>query len=224
MITEGRTEVLAKLDHAEAMLAESCTLSEVKKIRDIAAAARVYFKAAHLGHEAQNYAAEIADLASCKAGEILMQLEKTPKESAATVSGDSEYRQALNDTGTSERTAQRWQERAKVPEPVVQQYKEATRKAGGEITVSGLLQFSKLRSSVKRPPPQTPNTSNIMETLSSFLFKLGELNGFTKRIKTPVTEQMKVEIDNVIVCLMRISKDAAERAERLNTALKAKVA
>lgn len=55
---------LAQLDRARQMLAESRTLSDVKKIRDIAEAAKVYAKAAHLGRESQNYAAEIALLAA----------------------------------------------------------------------------------------------------------------------------------------------------------------
>ena len=76
VMEDNRT--LAQLDRARQMLAECRDLSEVKKIRDIASAAKVYMKAANLGREAQNTAAEIALLASRKAGEILKQLEKTP--------------------------------------------------------------------------------------------------------------------------------------------------
>ena len=61
---------LAKLEQARQMLAECRTLPEVKKIRDIAEAAKVYAKAAHLGQEAQNYAAEIALLAERKAARL----------------------------------------------------------------------------------------------------------------------------------------------------------
>src|SRR5207245_119139 len=110
------------LVRARQMLAESRTLSEVKKIRDIAEAVRTYAKAAHLGRESQNYAAEIAMLAACKAGEILKQLERdTPKQSgakkgAASVAGPSEYAQTLKETNTPERTAQYWQELGSVPE------------------------------------------------------------------------------------------------------------
>ena len=50
---------LVKLDKARSALAESRTLSEVKKIRDVAEAAKTYAKAAHLSRDSQNYAAEI---------------------------------------------------------------------------------------------------------------------------------------------------------------------
>ena len=66
--------MLAKLERARLPLAESRTLPEVKRIRDIAEAARVYARAAHLSRESQHYAAEIALLASRKAGEILAKL------------------------------------------------------------------------------------------------------------------------------------------------------
>src|ERR1700731_1169442 len=58
---------LGNLDRARLALMEARTLPDVKKIRDIAEAARVYAKAAHLSRESQNYAAEIALLASRKA-------------------------------------------------------------------------------------------------------------------------------------------------------------
>jgi len=112
---------LVQLDKARQLLAESRTLEEIKKIRDIAESARVYAKAAHLGQEAQNYAAEIALLAARKAGEILKQLERAPRGGKggtipAKVAGMSDYATALKDTDTPERTAERWQELAEIPE------------------------------------------------------------------------------------------------------------
>jgi hypothetical protein len=90
------------------------------RIRDLAEAAKVYTRAAHLGRECQLYAAEISLLASRKAGEILSQLERSdggrPKRKTRdNVSPVSRYRQTLQETRTSVRTAQRWQELAKVP-------------------------------------------------------------------------------------------------------------
>ena len=146
---------LAQLDKARQMLAESRTLFEVKSIRDKAEAAKVYAKAANLGQESQNYAAEIALLAARKAGEILQQLERTSKQSAATVSGDSEYRQTLDETGTPERTAQRWQKLADIPQPVFENYISAAKEKRQDITTSGLLKA--VPTSKPQSKPQTLN-------------------------------------------------------------------
>lgn len=140
---QGST-ALAQLDKARQMLAESRTLPEVKKIRDIAEAAKVYAKAANLGREAQNYAAEIAILAACKAGEILKQLDKSkggrPEKTPASVAAVSEYTKTLEETGTAERTAQYWQKIAEVPEGSRSAYFARVQNAdNGEITVAGLL-------------------------------------------------------------------------------------
>jgi hypothetical protein len=107
-----QSSYLAKLEQARQMLAESRTLSEVKQIRDIAEAAKVYAKAANLGHEAQNYAAEIALLAARKAGEILTDLDRTPAgrpKIGASSAPISSYQKTLEETQTPIRTAQRWQ-------------------------------------------------------------------------------------------------------------------
>src|SRR5690348_444862 len=106
---------LAKLDQARQMLAEARTLEDVKHVHDLAEAARTYAKAAHLGRESQQYAAEIALLASRKAGSILSQLEKSKGGDGRhhppdTVAAGSEYAKALEETATPERTARRWQE------------------------------------------------------------------------------------------------------------------
>jgi hypothetical protein len=71
---------------------------------------------AHLGRESQNYDAEISFIAPRKAGEILTQLEKsdggTPgRKTHDSVSSVSKYRQTVQVTDTSVRTA-RWQELA----------------------------------------------------------------------------------------------------------------
>jgi hypothetical protein len=139
------TNALAKLDKARIMLYEARSLSDVKKIRDIAEAARVYAKAANVGREAQNYAGEIALLAACKAGEILKQLEKKKSSGvAASVAGTSQYAQTLKDTKTPERTAQHWQKMAAIPEKKRTAYIAAVKESPtGEVTASGLLKLAK---------------------------------------------------------------------------------
>lgn len=155
---------LAKLEQARQMLAECRTLSEVKEIRDFAEAARIYARAAHLGRESQNYAAEIALFASRKAGDILSQLQKTPKQSAASVAGDSEYRKALNETNTPERTAQQWQKLAAIPQPTFENYISDTREKKQDITAAGLL---KLSPSKERPTPKPTESRSIREWIKA---------------------------------------------------------
>jgi DNA modification methylase len=124
---------LACLD--QALLAKAQTVKEIVKIKTIADAV----KAAHAARDVQNRAAELSVLAARRAGEMLKQLQKTPRQSAATVAGDSEYRKALKETGLSERTAQYWQQLASVPEAAVQEYFADVRQRDGEITAKGLL-------------------------------------------------------------------------------------
>lgn len=154
---------LAKLDKARQMLAESRTLPEIKKIRDIAEAAKVYAKAAHLGHEAQNYAAEISLLAARKAGEILKQLERSPggepakkrhSTPAMLAAVESEYSKALKESGTSERTAQYWQRLAAVPATTYEKHVRETEEIKGEITAAGLLKAHNKTIPVKYPKPK----------------------------------------------------------------------
>ena len=61
------TNPLAKLDKATHMLAEAKTLDEIKNIMDVAEAARTYARAARLGLQAYNHAAEIKVRAERKA-------------------------------------------------------------------------------------------------------------------------------------------------------------
>jgi hypothetical protein len=137
---EYSTNALAKLDRATHMLAEAKTLDEVKHILDIAEAARVYARAAKLGLEAYNHAAEVKVRAERKAGELLKQLERGKgggDHSLPVVT--SEYKDVLDEQGINRTTVHRWQQLAEMPELVFEQHLEETR---GErpITTSGVIQ------------------------------------------------------------------------------------
>ena len=112
-----------------------------------------------LGRESQVYAAEISLLASRKAGEILSQLERSdggrPKQKTRdNVSPVSRYRQTLQETSTSVRTAQRWQELAKVPHATVRDFINETKcNPDLEISLSGLLKKAKTDAAKKTPRP-----------------------------------------------------------------------
>jgi hypothetical protein len=226
LATVEHSSQLANLERAKQMLAEYRTLPEIKKSRDIAEAAKVYARAAHLGRESQNYAAEIALLASRKAGEILSQLQKTPKQSAASIAGDSEYRKTLNETHTPERTAQEWQVLAKIPEETFSEYVQQSKDLKTEISRAGLLKVAKKAENRNCPSPVVPlqkrevSAADLRSRLTVLLSEIGALNAFTKQLKyLDMDEPSKQEVQTLIAQLRKVSKDAAERADRLQAAM-----
>ena len=77
-------------------------------------AARTYARAAKLGLEAANHAAEVKLRAERKAGELLGQLEREPGERTdiqprSSVERGSEYHAVLTDSDIAQTTAHRWQ-------------------------------------------------------------------------------------------------------------------
>ena len=135
---------LAKLDRARLLLAEAATLPEIKQIRDMAKAAEVYAKAAHMSREAVNYAGEIKLLADRKAGELLKQLEKSeggrPEKTRQPRLRVSDYQRVLAETNTSRTTASKWQKLAEIPETKVRDYLTTVRDSDdAEVSTRGLL-------------------------------------------------------------------------------------
>ena len=219
---------LANLDRARQMLAECRTLSEVKKIRDIAEAARTYAKAAHLGRESQNYAAEISLEASRRAGEILKQLEKdTPQQSgakkgAASVAGPSEFAQTLMDTATPERTARHWQSLAAIPGETLEKYIISVHKNAAEISAAGLLKFHKNHVALNKTSPSKkdyfkPNSlspAQITADLTEIRLRLAD---YINSLQQSLDRQAQVEIKTLLRTLRELSRDA----DRLEVGLKA---
>lgn len=156
---------LARLSAAARMLAEAKTLDEIKQVHDIATAAATYARAAKIGLEAQNSAAEIKLSAERKAGELLKLLQRDHPgrnnirgDVAANVVG--EYRTVLQESSTSERDASRWQRIADMPEPAFTEYITETKAAGKELTTTGALQAA-ARLTTPEPaitPPLPPQT------------------------------------------------------------------
>jgi N6-adenosine-specific RNA methylase IME4 len=141
---------LAKLEKATQMLIEAKSLDEVKHVIDIAEAAKTYARAAKLGLDAQNHAAEIAILARRKAGEFLAQLERGienqyTKQSAISNVGNSksDYKETIQESGISYQDANRWQQVAAVPEETFKDFIEQTKEAGKELTTNGVIKIAK---------------------------------------------------------------------------------
>jgi N6-adenosine-specific RNA methylase IME4 len=132
---------LAKLDKATQMLAEAKSLDEVKNIMDIAEAARTYARAAKLGLEAYNHAAEVKARAERKAGEFLKQLDHGQEGRPSKLyQADkvSDFKEVIEENNIPVASAYRWQQVAEMPELVFEKHLEEMR---GErpITTSGMI-------------------------------------------------------------------------------------
>lgn len=146
-------DALARLSAATTALAEARTLDDVKRILDIAEAARTYARAAKLGLEAANHAAEIKLRAERKAGELLAQLERGSggdrksdlfkNQMSQPVTFDSEYGAVLSENDINRQTAHRWQTVATVPDEVFEQHVTEIKSAAKELSTAGLLQIAK---------------------------------------------------------------------------------
>lgn len=141
---------LAKLSAAKYALEQAKDLTEVKQIIDIAEAARVYARAAKLGLEAANHAAEIKILAEYKAGELLQQLERAPHDRGNQhvakfqpgIQPESEYRAVLTDSDIAPTTAHRWQTLASVPKATVTEFIERVKQSQTELTSASVRRLA----------------------------------------------------------------------------------
>ena len=135
---------LTTLSSAEQMLDAARNLDDIKKIVDIAEAARVYARAAKIGESAAQHAEEIKLKAQRKAGEFLAQVEKgkggRPRENSNQAGLSlSPFRQLVEDAGLDNHEVVRFQRVAAVPELQFRAYLEEKKTAGGEITQAELL-------------------------------------------------------------------------------------
>ena len=153
------TNALARLDKAVQMLAEAKSLDDVKHIMDIAEAARTYARAAKLGLEAYNHAAEVKARAERKAGEFLRQLDGAQGKRSDITSIQDEQKLAkkeiLEENNINQSAAYRWQQVAEMPEEVFEAHLEEMR---GErpITTSGMIKEMLIEKNKNKPEPKIP--------------------------------------------------------------------
>lgn len=141
---------IAKLENATRALEEVKELSDILGIKDIAQAAVEYARAAKLGLEAQNRAAEVKLRAERKAGSLLAELQRgtagrKSKDENISVRGDifSPYGQAIDSARVTYQTAGRYQQVASIPEDDFENFIQDTKDAGEELTTNRALRLEK---------------------------------------------------------------------------------
>lgn len=158
---------LVKLEGAGRALAEARTLDEVKHVHDIATAAAEYARAARLGLEAQNHAAEIKLRAERKAGELLRGLERATPQTARIVFNakhDTEYATVLEDTNTTRLDAHRWQKIAALPDETFEQFIAETVERRAELTTTGALRIVK---ELEREAKRQENAQHVATVITT---------------------------------------------------------
>lgn len=149
---------LTVLDQVSRILAEAKSLDDIKTIRDKAEAARAFVKAAKLGLELQNRAAEVKLRAERKAGSLLRSLklrggDRKSKGHAGPLK--------LDDLGISRDQSKRWQHVASVSAAEFSKYLKDTIDQGREITSAGLLRVA----SKGRATPRQIQSSSYSEVV-----------------------------------------------------------
>ncbi len=114
---DSLSDLLAELDRVRLALATAADLRQIKDLRDRAEAIRRHAKAADLGLEMQNQAAELKLVAERRAGKLLGGI---PLHGGDRKSGHRDEMR-LKKLGISQNASSRWQQEASLPEHDFQQ-------------------------------------------------------------------------------------------------------
>ena len=152
------TRDLSVLSDVERALVAAKSLPDIKALRDKAEAARAYAKAANMGLELQNQAAEFKLRAERKAG---MQLAKMRLRGGDRKSTRSTQRLSLDDLGISPSQSKRWQLVATLSKREFEQYVAHKRSAKEEITLADALRLARAKKGAPGKAKNGPSTSNV---------------------------------------------------------------
>lgn len=143
-------------------IAECHRVDEVTELHNKARALELYARQAK-NTDAERKACEIRLRAERRAGELFRDMERTPpresgaagavaqgKQGPAIAAGPSEYRTALDSSGVTERTAQRWQELATVPDETFENALRAPEKP----STAAIVAKAKAPAPVQAPAPK----------------------------------------------------------------------
>lgn len=151
---------LARIEEACRLLAEARSIDDVKAIRDMAEAARVYARQAQLGLQAQNHAAEIKLRAERRAGELLAEM---PKNRGTRLGGRTlippDDTPRLADVGVSAAQSHRFQAIASLPLQMFEEHIADTHGRGQELTSAGTLRLAAGQQRAARALTRVPAAS-----------------------------------------------------------------
>lgn len=158
--------VVASMTRASHALAEAVTVSQTKKIIDVARAAEIYAKRQHLSEEAIGQATSVKIEATRKLGEILLETPKaTGAKGVGPIAVPKEYRNTtptLDELGLTKKESAVAQKLASLSEEAFQQVRD------GSVTISkaiAAVDEHKARKAYKSKP--TARAEIIKEELNA---------------------------------------------------------
>lgn len=182
MVSQGAD--IAILGNIACALAEAETLPEIKTLRDKAEAARAYAKAANMGLDLQNRAAEFKLRAERKAGALLSRLSLRGGDRR---SPQANRRLSLDDMGISRSQSRRWQLIASIPEEEFGLFLSRKKADAEEITLAEALRLARVKKRPKangragQPFPDQPSFHNHVNTVP--LETVSELQNHHKMLR-----------------------------------------
>lgn len=139
------TYSIVAVSEATRMLIEARNLDDVRHVHDLADAARLYARKAHLGLAAQNNAAAISIEAQARADEIIRAARKAGELAKRGERNDlidqPDKVPTLADIEVSLDEAAAWAKLAKVPEAKRAEYVAVASEANEEVSRAGLLRY-----------------------------------------------------------------------------------
>lgn len=160
--------VVVSMQRAYSALAEAVTISQTKKILDVAAAAEIYARRQHLSEEAEQLAATVKVEALRKLGEMLRATERAP---SAKGTGSNQHAKkevelptvtppTLSELGLTKRESAVAQKLAALPEEAFQQVRD------GHITVTkAIAAVDAARKPAPAAEPETPEPEGGLDAM-----------------------------------------------------------
>jgi hypothetical protein len=159
---------LTLLDEIKTALASAGSFEDLQAVRDKAEAMRTYARAAKLGFDIQNQAAELKLRAERAAGQFLTDLHLRGGDRRTST---GRKRPTLCDLGVGESESKRWQIIASVPDAEFEQFVTRANEERKEITAAGVYRVARqLRS--KRAKPSVNRCSRRPSAVDVRLLRL----------------------------------------------------